>query len=128
MAEAGSVAWQFTRKGYVALKEGQTYDEDELFMLAADGGADDVQFGDVPEIYAEIENFQAVQKALEDAGLEIEEANLVYEPNNAIGLDVNQSKSVMSLIDRLEDLDDVQNVYSALDISDELIAMMEEGD
>jgi YebC/PmpR family DNA-binding regulatory protein len=67
MAEGGAVSWQFTRKGYIAITD--EVDEDEVFMVAAEAGADDVQFGEVTEIFTEIDNFQAVQDALAEAGI-----------------------------------------------------------
>lgn len=60
MAESGSVAWQFTRKGYIAV--GGAVDHDELFMVAADAGADDIQFGEMAEVYTELENFRPCAK------------------------------------------------------------------
>lgn len=122
MAEAGAVSWQFTRKGYVSITA--EVDQDELFMVAADAGADDIQFGEVTEIFVDIEYFQAVQLALEAAGIEVEESSLVYEPNNPIALEQAQALQVMNLVEKLEELDDVQNVYSTLEITDEAIAAM----
>jgi YebC/PmpR family DNA-binding regulatory protein len=124
LAENGAVSWQFSRKGYITITE--EVDQDELFLIAADAGADDIYFDDeVTEIYTEIENFQAVQKALEDAGFTIDEARMVYEPNNTVELEPAQTLQVMGVIEKVEDLDDVQNVYSALEISDEAIEAME---
>jgi YebC/PmpR family DNA-binding regulatory protein len=124
MAEAGAVSWQFTRKGYIGITE--TVDQDEVFLVAADAGAEDVQFGDeVIEIYVDLDAFQAVRQALAEAGIPMEEASLVYDPNNPMELDEAQSVQVMNLIERIEDLDDVQNVYTNLDVSDEAIAAME---
>jgi YebC/PmpR family DNA-binding regulatory protein len=124
LAENGAVSWQFSRKGYITITE--EVDQDELFLIAADAGADDIYFDDeVTEIYTEIENFQAVQKALEDAGFTIDEARMVYEPNNTVELEPAQTLQVMGVIEKVEDLDDVQNVYSALEISDEAISAME---
>jgi YebC/PmpR family DNA-binding regulatory protein len=124
MAEAGSVSWQFTRKGYIAVTE--EVDQDELFMIAAEAGADDVQFSEeMAEIYVELENFQSVQLALEEAGIAMDEATLIYDPNNPVELGQQESLQVMNLIERIEDLDDVQDVYSTLEISDEAIAAME---
>lgn len=123
MADGGSVAWQFTRKGYIAVSG--DVDEDELFLVAADAGADDIEFGEVAEIYTELETFQAVRDALKEAGIPVEEASIVYEPNNGIALDQAQALQVMKVIEVIEDLDDVQNVYSTLEISDEAIAAME---
>ncbi|GAB4276234.1 MAG: YebC/PmpR family DNA-binding transcriptional regulator [Candidatus Promineifilaceae bacterium] len=124
MAESGSVSWQFTRKGYISIS--QFDDPDELFMVAAEAGAEDVQFGDgLVEIYVDLDNFQSVQKALKEAGYKLDEANMIYDPNNPMELDANQTIQVMRVIEVLEDLDDVQNVYSTLEISDEAIAAME---
>jgi len=122
MAEAGSVSWQFTRKGYIAVAD--EVDEDEIFLVAADAGADDIQFGEVTEIFTDLDDFQAVQKALEDAGVELDEAYVIYDPNSPLTLAHEAMLQVMALIEKLEDLDDVQNVYSTLDITDEAIAVM----
>jgi len=124
VAASGAVAWQFTRKGYIAITE--EVDEDELFMAAAEAGADDIQFGELSEIFVEIDNFQAVQTALADAGIKISEASLVYEPNTPSELNVADSKQVMKFVELVEDVDDVQNVYSTLELSDEAIAAMDD--
>ena len=123
MADAGSVAWQFTRKGYIGITE--EVDEDDLFLIAADAGAEDIQFGEVTEIFVNLEDFQSVQLALEEAGITMDEANLIYDPNNPIELPEDNALQVMNLIEKMEDLDDVQNVYSTLDVTDEAIAAME---
>jgi len=123
MADAGSVAWQFTRKGYIGITE--EVDEDDLFLIAADAGAEDIQFGEVTEIFVDLEDFQSVQLALEEAGITMDEANLIYDPNNPIELPEDNALQVMNLIEKMEDLDDVQNVYSTLDVTDEAIAAME---
>lgn len=123
LAESGSVSWQFTRKGYISITE--EVDEDELFMVAAEAGAEDVSFGETTEIYVDLDYFQQVQKALKDAGIPVDEANLIYDPNNPVDLSMHELVQVMRLIEKLEDLDDVQNVYSTLNITDEAIAEME---
>jgi YebC/PmpR family DNA-binding regulatory protein len=126
MAEAGSVAWQFTRKGYINVVG--SFDSDELFMVAAEAGADDVQFGEESaEIYTSLENFQAARGALMDAGIEIEEASVIYQPNNPLELEAQQAVQIMNVVELLEDLDDTQAVYSTLEISDEALAAMEAG-
>ena len=101
MAESGSVAWQFTRKGYIAV--GGKVDQDELFLVAADAGADDIQFGEVAEVYTELETFQAVREAIKDAGMEVEEASMVFEPNNAIELTESDALQVMRVIEVIAD-------------------------
>ena len=125
MAEAGSVSWQFTRKAYIAIPaEGN--DPDKIFELAVDTGADDVVPGDeVIEVYAPAENFHAVVQALDKAGVKIDESDLRMEPNQKLELDRDASVQVMKLVEALEELDDVQAVYSNLDYSDEAIAAME---
>ncbi|MFQ5422265.1 MAG: YebC/PmpR family DNA-binding transcriptional regulator, partial [Anaerolineae bacterium] len=87
----------------------------------------DIEFGELTEIFTEADDFGAVRKSLEEAGIKLEEANLVYEPNNPMELDQSQTLQVMNFIEKIEDLDDVQNVYSTLEISDEAIAAMEAG-
>jgi YebC/PmpR family DNA-binding regulatory protein len=123
MADAGSVSWQFARKGYIGITE--PVDQDELFMVAADAGADDIQFGEITEIFTDLDEFQSVRKALEDAGFELDEASVIYDPNNPLALDNAETLQVMNLIERIEELDDVESVYSSLEISDEAIAAME---
>ncbi len=124
MAEAGAVSWQFKRKGYISITD--EVDQDELFMVAAEAGADDIQFNDgVTEIYVELESFRAVQEALEAAGYSMDESSLIFDPVNRVELSQSESMQVMNLIDHIEELDDVQNVYSALEMSDEVLAAME---
>lgn len=124
LAESGAVSWQFTRKGYITIT--QEVDEDELFLLAADAGAEDINFDDeMTEIYVGVEQFQAVQDALKENGIKMEEAKLIYEPNNPMDLSHRETIQVMRVLDELDDLDDVQNIHSALDIDDEAIAEME---
>jgi YebC/PmpR family DNA-binding regulatory protein len=124
MAEAGSVSWQFARKAYIAVPaEGN--DPDKIFELAVDAGADDLLPGeDVIEVFAPAENYHAVVQALEAAQVKIEESELRMEPNQKLELDRDATVQVMKLIESLEELDDVQAVYSNLEYSDEAIAAM----
>lgn len=124
MAEAGAVSWQFTRKGYINIS--QDIDQDEIFLVAADAGADDVTFEDgLAEVYTNIEELQDVRAALEEAGFKCDEVSVIYDPNNPIELSSSESLQVMKLVEILEDLDDVQNVFTALDISEETMAALE---
>lgn len=124
MADAGSVAWQFTRKGYIAVAD--VANEDELFLVAADAGADDIQFSeDGAEIYVELEGFAAVRDAIQAAGFKLEEANVLYDPNAPLELEQQAAVQVMNFIEKIEDLDDVLNVYSTLDVTDEAMAAMD---
>ena len=125
MAEAGAVSWQFTRKAYVTVPaEGN--DPDKIFEIAAEAGADDVLPGDDEiEIFAPAENYGAVVQALDKAGIKLSESELRMEPNQKMELDPEPTVQVMKLIEQLEELDDVQNVYSNLEFSDAAIAAME---
>lgn len=124
MAEAGAVSWQFTRKGFISISD--EFDADEIFLVAADAGADDVVFLDgVAEVYTDLDTLQDVRTALEDSGYKISEVSVIFDPTNPIGLEAQQTIQVMKLVEVLEDLDDVQNVYTALEISDEAMAMLE---
>ncbi len=125
MADAGSVAWQFQRMGFLSVKEAG--DQDELFLVAADAGAEDVRFENgVAEVYTSLDAFSQVREGLEQAGYTLDEATMIYEPKNPVSLGQRESVQVMRAIEEVEDLDDVQNVYSALHITDEAIAAMEE--
>jgi YebC/PmpR family DNA-binding regulatory protein len=126
LAEAGAVAWQFEPKGYLALAP-DDLDQDEVFNVAVEWGADDVVFGeDLIEIYTPMDEFQAVRKALEGRGLALESAEVSMIPKTTIALDEKKSFQNMNLVSALEELDDVQQVYSNLDITDELMAKFEE--
>jgi YebC/PmpR family DNA-binding regulatory protein len=125
LGEAGSVAWQFENKGYLSL-EPDGLDQDEIFDLAVEWGADDVVFGrDLVEIFTAVDSFQTVREALEGRGIELESAELTWVPKTTISLDEKQAFQNMNLISTLEELDDVQEVFSNLDITDELMAKFE---
>jgi YebC/PmpR family DNA-binding regulatory protein len=128
LGESGCVAWQFESKGYLTL-EPDGLDTDELFNLAVEWGADDVVFGDdLIEIYTSPDDFRTVREALEGRGLELESAEITLVPKTTIGLSEKQALQNMNLISNLEELEDVQQVYSNLDITDELMALFEEMD
>ena len=125
LGETGCVAWQFEPKAYFTL-EPDDWDADQIFDLAVESGADDVAFGeDLIEIFAEPDDFQMVKEALEEHGLRLESSELTKLPKTTIALDEKQAFQNMNLISTLEELDDVQQVYSNLHISDELMAKFE---
>ena len=125
MAEAGAVAWQFERKGYIAIAP-NGIDQDTLFEIAVEAGADDVVFSDdLVEVFATVSSFQAVRQALADAGIAFETVELSMIPKTPMQLGEKETLQVMGVIEDLEDLDDVQQVYSNLDISDEILAKYE---
>jgi YebC/PmpR family DNA-binding regulatory protein len=119
MAEPGAVSWQFEQKGYITI-EAEGADYEEVFLVAADAGADDVI-----EVFTPREGLQAVQEALKEAGVEVEEARLEWVPKNDVGLASDDAMKVMGLIEQLEDLDDMQTVYSNLQVTDELMRAFE---
>ena len=124
MAEAGAVSWMFDTKGYIAIERAKQ-DPDEIFMLAVDAGADDVEISDeLFEIYTQPDQLHAVTEALSSNGLEVDEAELTSIPKNEIELGQKETVQVMGLIEALEELDDVEHVYSGLHISDAAIAEM----
>jgi YebC/PmpR family DNA-binding regulatory protein len=129
MADAGAVAWQFERKGYIAITPDGGPDgggQDTIFEAAVEAGAEDVLFSDdMIEVFAELPNFRGVRQALEDAGINVETAELSMIPKTTIKLGEKETFQVMGLIEDLEDLDDVQQVYSNLDISDEILVKYE---
>ena len=125
MGETGSVAWQFNRASYFAFSS-EGLDEDEVFMVAVEGGADDVTFDDeIAEIVGPVESFKTVGDQLRMTGIQVEDAGLRMVPTQELELGVNETLKVMKVIEGLEDLDDVQNVYSNLNISDEALAQLE---
>ncbi|MCC6190285.1 MAG: YebC/PmpR family DNA-binding transcriptional regulator [Anaerolineales bacterium] len=125
MAEAGAVGWQFTRKAYITVPAAGN-DPDRIFEIAVDAGADDVLPGDQEiEIFAPAEQYHAVVQGLEKAGVKLNESELRMEPNQKLELDPEGSVQVMKLIEQIEELDDVQAVYSNLEFSDAAIAAMQ---
>ncbi len=124
LAEAGAVGWMFDLKGYITLSPGNM-DPDDVFMLAVEAGADDVEISDdVIEIYTAPSDLHAVREALEAEGLKVEGAELAQFAKNEIELNLKDTLSVLNLIETLEDLDDVDKVYSNLAISDEALAQL----
>ena len=125
LADAGAVAWQFDRKGYIAIAP-DGIEENTVFEVAVEAGAEDIVFSDdMIEVYAELENFRAVRQALEDAGIHFETAELAMIPRTTMQLGEKETLRVMGVIEALEELDDIQQVYSNLEISDEVMTRYE---
>jgi YebC/PmpR family DNA-binding regulatory protein len=125
LGENGSVMWQFTQKAYFAFPSaGQ--DEDEIFELALEAGADDVFFdGESIEILGASADFKAISDSLRAAGIQTDEATLRMFPNQETELEVEKALQVMRVIEDLEDLDDVQKVDSNLALTDEALMALE---
>jgi len=125
MAETGAVGWQFEARGVITVPL-NGHDADDLALQVIDAGADDVDVQeDVLEVQTEPANLEPVRKALEAAGVEIENADFAMVPKTLIELDEKTAHQAMRLIESLEDLEDVQRVYSNADISDEAAASYE---
>lgn len=121
MASAGAVAWQFEQKGLISVAADDV-DFDTLFLLAAEAGAEDVEDeGENITITTSREDLAEVAGRLREAGYDIEDSSLIWVPKNEISLDQDDTLQVMNMIERLEELDDVQQVSSNLHISDEAL-------
>jgi YebC/PmpR family DNA-binding regulatory protein len=120
LAEPGAVAWMFEPKGLL-LVTGSA--EDEVFLVAADAGAEDVRATDDGiEVVTPPDALAAVRGALEGAGMEVESSDLTQIPTTTLPLEQEDAKKVLGLIDALEELDDVQDVYANFDIPDDVLA------
>lgn len=124
LAEPGAVAWMFEPKGVVVVAKGSTT-EDDVFLVAADAGAEDVRASDESiEVITPPEALKAVVEALSSSGIEIESSEATQVPKTTIALEGAEAKRLLNLIDSLEDLDDVQDVYANFDIPDEVLATL----
>lgn len=122
LGESGSVAYRFQPLGIVTVAK-SAVSEDDLTMIAIDAGAEDIRNDDENfEVTAQPEDFSAVQKAIEGAGIPIINAELTMEPTDTVELDAKDAALMMRLIDRLEDDDDVQKVHANFEMSDEVLA------
>ena len=141
LATSGAVAFQFDRKGQIMVPKiiegdgkkvpdrpnGAAGDEEEFMLAVADAGGDDYEDGeDEWVVYTAPTDLMAVKKALEEAGLETRGAEMTMVAQNPAEVTVTDAKKVMRLIDRLEELEDLQNVYHTMDITDEIAAALEE--
>jgi YebC/PmpR family DNA-binding regulatory protein len=119
MGESGSVGWMFNRKGQIII-DSSVKGEDEMMELALETGADDFQAeGESYQILTAPEDFHAVLDKLKAAGIEPMSAEVAMIPQNTISLEGGAAAQMMKLYDALDDHDDVQNVYTDLEVSDE---------
>jgi YebC/PmpR family DNA-binding regulatory protein len=131
LGEPNSVAWQFTARGYIAInrqdEDGNpiAIDPDEIFMAALDAGAEDVLISDeVIEIFTERSVLAQVTQALQGQGFNVNESELLMQPNVPVELDAELGLAVLNLVEALEDLDDVTKVYHNLEITEEMVAQL----
>ena len=123
MADPGSVAWQFTRRGLIQLDKATAPEEERLLEIVMEAGADDLRdAGEQWEIVTEPEALAEARTALTDAGVQVDNAELTMIPQNDVPVDADKASQVLKLFEALEDLDDVQDVYANFDIPEEVLA------
>jgi transcriptional/translational regulatory protein YebC/TACO1 len=121
--EGAAVMWQFTRKGVIVIERTDKVNPDEVFEVALEAGADDIDISDdAIEITTSVESFRDVREALHKKGYEFAQAEIALIPSNTTALDKEKTEQVVGLIDTLEEMDDVQQVYHALELGDEVAA------
>ena len=119
LAESGSVAWQFERKGIITVKKEAVSDNDEFMMVAIDAGADDIKEEDEGyEIVTAAENLLKVVDALKNAEYEVESYEHTFIPKTTVHVTGKDAEKVLQVVGLIEDLDDVQEVYANFDIDD----------
>jgi YebC/PmpR family DNA-binding regulatory protein len=125
ISEPGAVAWQFERKGIVVVP--RAVEEDDLMLVALDAGADDIaDEGDTWRVTTEPSDLPAVRTALEGAGIAVDSADTTMLPTSTVPLDTAEAaKAVLRVIDALEELDDVQDVYANFDVPDDVLQGVE---
>ncbi|MEU4392253.1 YebC/PmpR family DNA-binding transcriptional regulator [Kribbella sp. NPDC023855] len=126
LADPGSVAYLFNRKGVIVVnkeQDGKSYSEDDVMEAVLEAGADEVNdLGESFEVISEASDLVKVRTALQDAGIDYESADASFVPSMTVELDAEGANKIFRLIDALEDSDDVQNVYANFDVSDEVMA------
>ena len=127
MADPGSVAYLFTRKGIVIVPK-EDVSEDDVLGAVLEAGAEEVNdLGDSFEVVSEATDLVAVRTALQAGGIDYDSAESSFVPSMQVELDEDGARKVMRLVDALEDSDDVQNVWANFDVSDEVLEALEVG-
>lgn len=117
LGESGCVAWMFEKKGMIVIEKDTGADEDELMMAALDSGAEDVRVeDDVFEIITDPGTFDTVRDGLEEKGYRLAEAQVSMLPTNTVKIEGAQAEQMLKLLDSLEELDDVDGVYTNFDM------------
>ena len=123
MAGSGAVAWIFEQKGVIGVDLEAGVDADEVALAAIDGGAEDVEVEpDLVEVITAPNDLEQARSSVESAGVSVAFAEVVMRPTNTVEVDVSQARSLLRLIDALEDLDDVQRVFTNADFPDAVLA------
>lgn len=122
LGESGSVGWMFDYVGSILVTAADT-DPEELALVAIDAGAQDVQIEDeVVEVITDVPDLHTVQDALSSAGYDIQSAEPTMRPKTLMEIDEQTAIKTIRMLEKLEDLDDVQQVYSNLDVTDDVLA------
>ncbi|MGZ4115056.1 MAG: YebC/PmpR family DNA-binding transcriptional regulator [Actinomycetota bacterium] len=125
LGETGSTAWMFQRRGVVQIEKSAAPDEDKLLEIALEAGAEDLADAESTwEIRTDPTSLVQVRDAIDAARIPMLSAELTMLPQNTVPVEGGQAKQVLALLEALEDLDDVQNVYANFDISDAVLAEM----
>ena len=125
MADPGSVSYLFHRKGLITVNKSSGATEESILEAVLEAGAEEVKDnGDSFEIICEASDLVAARTALQSAGIDYEAADSSFVPSMTIDLDSDSATKVFELIDAIEELDDVQNVFSNADVSDEVMASL----
>lgn len=125
MADPGSVSYLFARKGEVVLGKGDL-EEDDVLMAVLDAGAEEVNdLGEQFEVVCEATDLVAVRTALQDAGIDYDSAEMGFRASVEVTVDAEGAEKVFKLVDALEDCDDVQNVYSNVNVPDDVLAALD---
>jgi YebC/PmpR family DNA-binding regulatory protein len=129
LADPGSVSYMFNRKGVVivpAEQDGKQVGEDDVLEATLDAGAEEVNdLGESIEVVSEATDLVTVRTALQAAGIDYDSADASFLPTMQVELDQDSAGKVFRLVDALEDLDDVQNVYGNFDVSDDVLAALD---
>ena len=121
MGAPGCVSWLFDKRGWMIIEKG-SIDEDELFMIALDSGAEDMTVqAEHLQLITSPENFETVREAVEAAGATILEAEMTMLPQNTVKSEGKEAERMLRLMEALEDSDDVQKVYANFDIPDDIL-------
>jgi YebC/PmpR family DNA-binding regulatory protein len=121
MAGSGSVGWIFTPKGYLLIDKSQG-NEDDIFAISVDAGAEDLKTGtENYEIFCDPKDLDKVKQALIAKNIKCESAEITQIPSNTVKLGAQDGKQVLSLIEALEEQDDVQKVHANFDIPDDIM-------
>lgn len=126
MADPGSVSYLFSRKGVILVPSAGGVTEDDVLMAVLEAGAEEVnELGDAFEVITAAGDVVAVRKALQEAGLDYDSADVEFLPSVEVTLAADGAAKVMRLVEALEDSDDVQNVYTNADIPEEVLAELD---